>query len=234
MKRVLLLVFCLLMVMLPVCVFASTPTSIEYIDLQASSSVGTANYTVAINPGDLTSIGATNLLDAKGDKIGTVSWTDDCSSFLNFTAISGTANTTFTVNSAVDFSNLSSAQLDGSASITLTGGRKSGATLDGGFNGSAFTALYNGSAYQTAVQTPFSVGAHDSATQSGDLGTAVYNNVSSLGESYIFTISAGSSASGTSTLDATPVPEPGSMLAICSGLIGMVGMAGVTARRRKE
>lgn len=239
MKKAFLVVVCLLMVVLPVCAFASSATSIQYINLQASSSLGTASFSIPVSGGDLSSIGATVLTDASGSKIGTVSWTalvtDDYSSFLNFTAISGAADTTFTVDSGITFSPLASAQIDGSSSITLTGGKKNGATLTGnGDAGYAFFAGVNGSTIQSLLETPISVGAHSSLTESGDLNSVVFNNVSSLNSKYVFKVSAGSSASGTSTLGATAVPEPGTLVALCSGLVGMAGMVGITRRRKEQ
>lgn len=146
----------------------------------------------------------------------------------------GSSDTNITVAPAtMSFSPIANGQAYASAGLTLTGD-SNGAAATGLFSGNCYQFRYNNSSVFANLVGSFTTPA-DSTTTVSDrnpaAGTVVIpGSVSEIESEYHFTLSAGDLASGTSRFEIEPVPEAGSLVALCTGLIGLIGLA---ARRRR-
>jgi len=145
---------------------------------------------------------------------------------LSFAATAGSADTLFTFNSAVvSFAPITNPAASATAAITLTDNTGDGASLTGQYagNSASYSADTNLGNYamlvpNTAVTSPFG-----SNTSLGSTSGAISGGVSSINSSFSFLLTKYDSASGTSNFSV--VPEPGSLLALATGLAGMMGVA---------
>jgi hypothetical protein len=181
------------------------------------------------------------LLDAQGNQIALledayVRYVADPIVVLNF-LVSSAGGGTFTVTSAdLSFDSIANAIGRASAAVTVTDSGGDGASISGNFpNNDTYRAYYNDVGLVPATGTTFatltpgtSAAAFSSAASSegfppvmgtfspADESGSAISPVSSMSAQWRFSISAGDSASGTSTY--VIIPEPGSCLLCLCGL----------------
>lgn len=147
---------------------------------------------------------------------------------VNFTAVSGVTDTTFTFTSGL----LSYAAIPGSvafatAGTTVTDNDSNGATLTGLYGGDAYKATYNGSSVFDTLISTYSVPADDTlakSERSPGSGTTAIGTTSSMQADWNFTLSANDQVGGTSRFSIVPAP----------GAMGLMGVAGLMAGRRRR
>lgn len=147
---------------------------------------------------------------------------------VNFTAVSGMSDTTFTFSSGL----LSYAPITGStafatAGATVTDNDSNGATLTGLFGGDAFQATYNGASVFDTLIGSFSVPVDNSlaiSDRSPASGQTAIGTTSSMQADWWFTLSANDQVGGTSRFSIVPAP----------GALGLMGAAGLVAIRRRR
>jgi len=159
---------------------------------------------------------------------------------LNFSCKAGRANTTFSYKSAVSvIPPLTNASARASASMTLTDNSvpTNGVFANGNYSGKVYQARYNTTSVFTNLVSSFS-GPSGSpiSTENDPLDgisyRAIPGTITEMEAEYNFVLQAYDSASGTSNyvILGTPVPEPSSMLALATAMIGLIGF-GVKRRR---
>ena len=118
-----------------------------------------------------------------------------------------------------------------SAGISITDANGDGATAVGQRSGGAFyEAYYNGSSvFASLISNPVSVSSYDTVTANGSKPWTYIGPVSSINSQFEFSLTAYDLAAGTSTFVVEPVPEPTTIIAMLTGLIGF---AGFLPRRR--
>ena len=177
------------------------------------------------------SLGKINMLDVGLDTDPIVS--------LRFSMDSTDSTTIWTISSAtVPFDPIVNPIARATAAITVTSD-ETDAVFAGQFGVSspkAYQAMYNGGTVFANLVDPITApGGVNSLTGSerSPLGgwTTISGSVDSIQSQFSFTLTEGSSASGTSKFEVVPVPEPGSLAALGMGLIGM---AGFYAKSRKK
>jgi len=139
---------------------------------------------------------------------------------LDFVVIAGSAETTFTITSAVLNFLPINAEGTANAGMTVTDQNGDGATLTGLYAGKAYEATYNGGTLFADLVPPGDVPPWQA------MGT-----VSSMQASFKFTLSAYDAASATSTYTTRKVPEPSSLVTL---LASITGLAGFAYRRRRS
>ena len=180
------------------------------------------------------------MLDSSGDSVHGVgvAFNNDPEVQLNFNLASGVSNTTFTVNSSiVSFAPIASAVGYASAFVGVTDSLLIGTpgviSLTGLEPGnSVFAAQYNSSLTSFANLIPGStqsVSPGSSYAYTGNLGdvnnpVGVVGSVNQISSQFMFTLSAGDRASGTSTFVIVPAP----------GAAGLLGLGGLLASRRRR
>jgi hypothetical protein len=156
---------------------------------------------------------------------------------LSFAVMAGSNDTEFTIQSGMVTIDptYTNPNAYASAAVTVTDGNRNGATLTGLYaGGKCYQALYNDTSWTSLVDS-VSAPARKSVTQEesrpvdGDWET-IPGTVSSMGSGFHFSVSAGDSASGTSTFEVVPVPEPSSLIAL---LAGAATLGGIRLRSRK-
>ncbi len=154
-----------------------------------------------------------------------LSFQDDPVITLNFVVTAGAATTHFIIASAVLGFSTGLYTAQASASITTTDGDGNGATSTGQFGvNDTFGAFCNGQLIGTSTQG-VAVGGFGSQGNSGSIGPANYT-ASSMQSMWDFTLTPHDSASGTSVYVKTLVPTPGTL--------GLIGLAGLAAARRRR
>ena len=152
----------------------------------------------------------------------------DPTAMLIFAVQAGSSDTTFNFSSGpVSFSTITNGMAYASAGVTLTGD-SNGATITGLFGGKCYQARYNASnTVFTNLVNSFSTPVDSTSTASERNPVAgrvqIAGAVDSIQSQFNFTLSANDTASGTSRFDIIPIPEPGSLLALGGGLIGLIG-----------
>jgi hypothetical protein len=150
----------------------------------------------------------------------------------------GSSDTNITVTPAtMSFSPITNGQAYASAGLTLTGD-ENGAAATGLFSGKCYQFRYNntgsgGTVFTNLVgsfTTPINSTTTVSDRNPGFGRVVIPGSVGEIESEYHFTLSANDLASGTSRFDIIPVPEPSGLLALCSGLAGLMGFA---VRRRR-
>lgn len=154
-----------------------------------------------------------------------------------FDVIAGASGSTITISSPlVSFATINSATGTATASVTVTDTEGDGATATGQYKGGAFyDARYNtlSSGQDFAFLIGGSVIAQPYLSNTGvqttsPLWQTIGVPVSDMRTFYSFHLTANDEASGTSNFSI--VPEPGSLVAMLTGLIGL---AGIIQRRRR-
>jgi len=145
----------------------------------------------------------------------------------------GGSDTTFTITSALlSFPTLDPASGSVSAGITVTDNNGNGATLSGlHAGGAAYLAQYNGlvpggTTFASLLTSPIMTTANGTTAATGEFPgggafSAIGVPVSSMSAQFSFMLSAGDSASSTSTF--TVVPAPGAAIMIVGGLLAARG-----------
>lgn len=161
---------------------------------------------------------------------------------LKFDVLAGSTDTAFVIPLIANTLSFSPINVKGTATaaITVTDNEDNGAKVTGGYSdGSFYKADYNSLNFCHLIYGPIigSAGPIIAAPYSSNVGNGnvlpwqpISGLVSSISSEFAFTLSANDSASGTSNFTVLPVPEPGSMLAMFTGIVGMAGFA---LRRRK-
>lgn len=156
---------------------------------------------------------------------------------LEFDYQAGPAGSTFLVSSALlPFAAITNPIGTATAAVTVTDTDGNGATATGLYqNGAFYNARYNtatsGQDFAFLVGGPITAQPYLSNTLSqttSPLWQPISGPVSDMQTFFSFSLTANDSASGTSSF--TVVPEPGSMVAMLTGLIGL---AGIIQRRRR-
>ena len=170
------------------------------------------------------------------------SWMGNSDPFVtnNFTLTNLSGSTqTFIITSTIGTvpigpASLTSGSIDGS--ITDNPGPFGGATISTVSGNSLYTALIDGSAYETLLDDPFSVTVPGSGG-SADVGPADFGLpansqlgpaiTSDIGIRIQFSLTAGDSVSFTSvfSVEETAVPVPAAVWLFGSGLVGLIGIA---------
>jgi uncharacterized protein (TIGR03382 family) len=145
----------------------------------------------------------------------------------NVTNTSG-VTTTFTFSSALlSFAPISGATGNASAGVTVTDGNGGGATFLGAYPGNfAYRAQYNGlvpagTDFGYLISGPVAAPVSGTGLASGSIpATAIPGTVSSASTQFMFSLTAGDLASGTSVFNIVPGPGAGALLAL-GGLAAM-------------
>jgi hypothetical protein len=178
----------------------------------------------------------------------TISLDGDPKVKVQFSVLAGLTNTAFTITPATSTPPsvgpvtlaATNPTATATASITVTDcdGNGAWAAPDAQY-GTFYRAIYNtnqtfASLIDGAIGGP--VGTINVLPDDGKTGegfkawTTIPGSVTSMTAQFSFTLSANDTASGTSSFTVVPVPEPGSMLAMFTGIVGMAGFA---LRRRR-
>ncbi|MHB0912233.1 MAG: PEP-CTERM sorting domain-containing protein [Armatimonadota bacterium] len=231
---------------------ASLPLT-SLLTIQAESDGATAAYTVDMLPpagstfgGEYSwSLPSDSYIDlvADGKVLGTIrelelGYIADPVVNLRFAIESGSSSTVWTFHQGpLSFDTLHNPDAFATAAITITTADENGAVLNGQYDsGKCYKAVYNGSqTYRSLINSvTIPAGEDDSYIYKERYPvsgwTTIVGNVNSIESEFSFTLSAGDQASGTSRFEVQPVPEPGSLLALGSGL---AATAGALLRRRR-
>ena len=157
---------------------------------------------------------------------------------LGFSCRARASNTTFSFKSSIGVvPQITNAIARATASVTLTDSSENGAFITGLFGGKAYQARYNTSSVFTSLVSSFTVtGGGTTMSENDPVDGVSYRpvagTITQMEAEYNFILKAWDSASGTSNfiMLGEPVPEPSSMLALASGMIGLIGF-GVRKRR---
>lgn len=169
---------------------------------------------------------------------------------VQFSVLAGATDTSFTITplsstppgpSPVVFAPLVNPLATATAALTVTDFDGNGAWVSPGYqDGTFYKATYNtnqtfASLIDRAINDPApgNIVAAPDGSKTGDgfkAWTTIPGSITSMTAEFKFTLSANDLASGTGSFTIVPVPEPGSMLAMFTGI---VGMAGVLVRRRR-
>jgi len=186
--------------------------------------------------GEVTGTSLTGLWDAQWD------WTFNPDPFVtnNFTLTNLSGSTqTFTITSIANIlpigpASLTSGSIDGSITdIPLYGG----ATISTVSGNALYTALIDGSTYQTLLDDPFSVTVPGSSGGSADVGPASFSNLlgpaitNDIGIRIQFSLTPGDSVSFTSVFSVAAVPVPAAIWLFGSGLVGLIVIARTRSRK---
>ena len=148
---------------------------------------------------------------------------------LSFSVTAGNAGTTFHIISGLlGPLGLANADAAATAGVTVTDSlmTMNGATANGLLGGKFYRATYNGaSTLPDLVNGPVVVPANGTLTVSGTDPWQNVGAVNSMQSEFYFNLTASDLASGTSSFAVVPIPEPGAMLALLTGLIGFAGIA---------
>lgn len=152
---------------------------------------------------------------------------------LNFACKAGAADTTFSFTTGTDvLPTLTNPLARASASLTLTDNSvpANGVYANGAFGGKVYEATYNTTGVFTTLVNGFGLaGGSNTASENDPLDGISYRLVSGtvtrMDAEYRFVLKKYDSASGTSNyVMLANVPEPSSVLAFATGLIGIVGL----------
>lgn len=148
---------------------------------------------------------------------------------LNFNVVAGQQNTVFTVNSAVlSFAPLANAVGRATAAVSVSDLTGDGATFTP-WGGGAHRSYYNGggNTFQELIASPIVAGSLSSASSSDTFPAVGYQSIGTtltdIESEWVFTLSAGDLASGTSEFEVIPAPA--------SMVLGLAAMAGLRRRR---
>ncbi len=150
----------------------------------------------------------------------------------HFTAGETGANITVT-SDIVSFAMLPNCLGAATAALTLTDLDGDGAMATGGYdNGCFFRAICNDTdTFCYLVDNPISAEAYSSNTALQTLPPWVdMNGIYNISAEFKFHLSPNDAASGTSNFVVMPVPEPGAIVSLFTGIVGLAGFA---ARRRR-
>lgn len=182
----------------------------------------------------------------------TISLDGDPQVNVQFSVVAGTTTTNFVItptmgypaelNDLVSFPTMAHATAQASAGISVTDRNGDGATATGGFGNFFYKALYNNAAGPYTYADLLAGGVNGAiGTIHADAGgsktqwdeTAWMNiyNVSDISAQFAFSLTPGDSAAGTSTFKVLAAPEPGSVVAM---LTGFVGLASFVNRRKRR
>lgn len=185
----------------------------------------------------------TEVLTTSGDCLATIYQMDsafepDPSINLHFSVQAGSSDTTFTISSAViDFPAIINPQTIASSSLTLSDVNGDGATLTGlESGGKAFKTIYNDGVSYACLNSSYSFtnpfdGKVESDRQPINGSDNPLDTFTSIQSEYQFTLSANDQASGTSTFNVDPIPEP---LTVVGVLTGLAGLGGYVRNRTKQ
>ncbi len=153
---------------------------------------------------------------------------------IGFAITAPSTSVSYTITSAiVGFSPLVNPPAVASAGITVTDSDGNGAVLTPLFAGGTrfFQAVSNVGVYADLIAGPLTAAPNQSAAASEGLPPSGFGSISgtvtSIQTAFSFTITANDQASGTGVF--TVIPEPGSLVALATGL---AGFAAALARRR--
>lgn len=223
------------------------------VELQASNVAGTetAQYSVLVPAEDqhpfdgtyqwsLPVEAFTLISEQSGISLGTIrelqaAYESDPVVSLNFNVISGEANTNFTINSAlIQFAAIANPYAYATASVTVTDENGDGGTLTGLLGGKAYQAKYNNaSSVYTTILSPVTAAEWDTFTGTERTPPVapnrdiIHTTVSSISSQFQFQLTAGDSASGTSSFNVSSIPEPATL-----ALLTLGGLAVASRRRR--
>jgi hypothetical protein len=140
---------------------------------------------------------------------------------ISFTATAGSADTTFSLSSAVNaFPTLTNPPASSSAELTITDIGSDGVSVSVvSPNNGLFKALYNGSSVFTEQLGNTSISG-GSTTVMEDLSSTIAGSVSSIQAVWTFELSANDQASGIGTF--VVVPEPSTLLLVSFAVCGLL------------
>lgn len=176
--------------------------------------------------------------------INTLQASTDPSVTNNFTLTNTSASTqTYTMTTSLNTGAIGPATAtSGSVGATATSNGNSAATVSTSGSTPIYTALIDGSSFQTLLYPPFSQST-PYPTGGGSLtfssGFGLPGNTvpgpavgSSIGIQVAFALTPGDSVGFTSNFQVQPVPVPASLILFGSGLIGLMGLVGIARRGR--
>lgn len=147
---------------------------------------------------------------------------------LNFDVYAGSSLTNFTITSAIVSFPTIVGKGTATAAVTVTDNDGNGAAANGLYDdGKFYQARYNGSTlFASLVSGPVAADPYSSeiARQTVPPWVAM-GSVSSIQSQFSFNLTAEDGASGTSSFTVIPVPEPGSIICLITGVLGLVGVA---------
>lgn len=147
---------------------------------------------------------------------------------VNFTAVSGISDTTFSFGSGVlSYPAIDSSLAFATAGVTVTDNDSNGAMFTGLFAGDAFQASYNSGTVFDTLLASFSVPIDDSQSaseRSPVSGTTLIGTTFNMQADWHFTLSANDQVGGTSLFRIIPAP----------GAAGLLGLTVVLAGRRRR
>jgi MYXO-CTERM domain-containing protein len=220
--------------------------------IQASNSLGTAQWQASVRDGDFAEPGMfrwtmrdpVELTSATGERIATINSAsltvhEDPDVALNFNVASGVLDTVFTITSAqVSFATIGQAEGRASASINATDLGGDGVSLQpSAAQSGAFTTRYNGvlpggsvfhDFFDTSVSTAVPGGTVSVAADypGGGAFSPIAGAVTNISSRFSFSLSAQDVAAGTSFFRVQAVPSPTG-----AGLLGLAGLVAVRRRR---
>ena len=142
---------------------------------------------------------------------------------LGFSVQAGATATQFSIASAkLSFATIAAATGSANTAYNLTDWNGDEATLTGLFaGGGAYKAQYNGfpngTLFSELITSPITAGSFESMPANGTYSAAIAGSVSDMSARIEFELSAEDLASGTSTFEITPIPEPAGLLLLVVG-----------------
>ncbi|MCC6679010.1 MAG: hypothetical protein IT436_17935 [Phycisphaerales bacterium] len=146
---------------------------------------------------------------------------------VNFTAVAGITDTTFSFSSGLlSYPSLANSVAFATVGTTVTDNDSNGAMITGLYGGDAYRASYNSGTVFDTLLASYSVPIDDSQTaseRSPAAGSTLIGTTFDMQADWNFTLSANDQVGGTSLFRIVPAP----------GSIALFGLAGLVSRRRR-